>query len=141
MMKKFVNKKKLFQLRNIIGISKPPSVFNEPMLNYAPGSKERQTLLEECAKLKKTPIEIPVVINGKEYRTGNTEVHKMPADHSVKLCTTHKADEKLVKKAIEGSLEAKKKWGKMRMEDRVAIFLRGADLLSTKYRYLLNAGM
>lgn len=139
-MKNFVRKFKVLQKRSIIGVSKPPSVFNEPMLNYGPGSNERKSLLEECAKLRKKHIEIPVIINGKEYKTGNVEVHSMPADHNVKLCTTHKADAKLVQKAIEGALDAKKKWGKVAMEDRIAIFLRAADLLSTKYRNILNSG-
>ena len=41
--------------------------------------------------------------------------------------------------AIEGALAAKKEWEALPWNDRAAIFLKAADLVSGKYRYKLMA--
>ena len=63
----------------------------------------------------------------------------MPHDHAHHLCTYHEADEATVAKAIDGALAAKEKWETLPWNDRAAIFLKAADLVSGKYRYKLLA--
>ena len=63
----------------------------------------------------------------------------MPHDHARHLCAYHEADEATVAKAIDGALAAKEKWESLPWNDRAAIFLKAADLVSGKYRYKLLA--
>ncbi len=112
---------------------------NEPYLSYAPGTKERAALKAELKRLKSQEIEIPAIINGKEVKTGRTADVIMPHDHGHKLGTVHYCGEKEVKQAIEASQEARKKWAEMPWEERVAIFLKAADLITGPWRYTMNA--
>jgi len=112
---------------------------NEPQFSYAPVTKERELLKKAIKDLKSQVIEIPLIIGGKEIRTGNKGKVVCPHDHNHILAEYHKAGEKEVLLAIEESQKAWKEWQKLRYEERISIFLKAADLLSTKYRYLLNA--
>ncbi|MCX8084106.1 MAG: L-glutamate gamma-semialdehyde dehydrogenase [Calditerrivibrio sp.] len=112
---------------------------NEPQYSYAPGTKERELLKSALKELKSQVIDIPLIIGGKEIRTGNIGKVVCPHNHSHVLAEYHKAGEKEVLLAIEESQKAWKEWQKMRYEERISIFLKAADLLSTKYRYILNA--
>ncbi len=112
---------------------------NEPVLGYLPGSAERKKLEEELDRQSKIEIEIPLIIGGKEVRTGNTGKVVMPHKHSHVLATYHKAGEKEVKMAIDASLAAKEEWMTMSWVERASIFFKTAELLSKKYRYQLNA--
>jgi len=116
-----------------------PKPVNEPVFEYREGSKEKKELKEALKSLTGQYIEIPVVIGGKEIKTGNTVEITAPFDHSIALGKYHLAGEKEIKQAIEVSMEARKKWGKMPWYDRAAIFLKAAELMSTKYRALMNA--
>ncbi|NNF27332.1 MAG: L-glutamate gamma-semialdehyde dehydrogenase, partial [Gemmatimonadetes bacterium] len=89
--------------------------------------------------LASSEIEVPVIIGGKEIRTGDTEDIRAPHDHSLKLGTWHKAGEDEVRKAIESTLEAREEWARRPWADRAAIFLKAAELLSTTWRSTLNA--
>jgi len=112
---------------------------NEPVLSYAPGSLERAQLKTELERQSNTTIEIPLIIGGKEVYTGRTGKIVMPHDHGHVLATYHKAGPEETKMAIEAALEAKKDWANMSWIDRASIFLKAAELLSTKYRHLVNA--
>jgi 1-pyrroline-5-carboxylate dehydrogenase len=112
---------------------------NEPVLSYAPNSPERRELVAELEKMSSQQIEIPLIIGGKEIRTGNTGKVVMPHDHNHVLATYHMAGEKEVKMAIEAALEARKKWEKISWIDRASIALRVAELISKKYRAVMNA--
>jgi 1-pyrroline-5-carboxylate dehydrogenase len=112
---------------------------NEPQYSYAPNTKERALLKSALKELKSQVIDIPLIIGGKEIRTGNTEKVVCPHNHHHVLATYHKAGKEEVLLAIEESQKAWEKWQKIRYEERISIFLKAADLLSTKYRYLLNA--
>ena len=116
-----------------------PTPVNEPVLDYAPGSKERELLKNELDRLSQIKIEVPVIIGGKEFKTGNTAEMVCPHDHKHVLGTYHHAGEKEVELAIETAMAAKEKWESMPWHDRAAIFLKAAELISTKYRYILNA--
>ncbi|KAA0259218.1 L-glutamate gamma-semialdehyde dehydrogenase [Deferribacter autotrophicus] len=120
-------------------IVKIPYPENEPVYSYAPGTKERELLKEAINELKSQKIEIPLIIGGKEVRTGKLAKVVCPHDHGHVLAEYHQAGEKEVKMAIEAALEAWKEWQKFRWEERAAIFLKAAELLAGKYRYILNA--
>lgn len=82
---------------------------------------------------------MPIIVNGEEIRTGSLAKQPMPHDHKRHLCTYHEADPATVAKAIDGALAAKASWESMPWNDRAAIFLKAADLVSGKYRYKLMA--
>jgi 1-pyrroline-5-carboxylate dehydrogenase len=112
---------------------------NEPVLSYKPGSEERRLLEKELAEQKSKVIDIPLIIGGKEIRTGNTGSIVMPSDHNHVLATYHKAGEKEVAMAIEAALAAKEAWLTLAWMERAAIMAKAAELVSKKYRYLINA--
>ena len=117
-------------------ISKP---INEPILSYKKGSEERMLLDDQLEKMYNEEIEIPLVIGGKEIRTGITEKIAMPTENGHVLATYHKAGKEETKMAIEASLEAKKEWEDLPWLDRASIMMKAAELISVKYRYILNS--
>jgi 1-pyrroline-5-carboxylate dehydrogenase len=112
---------------------------NEPVLSYKPGSEERSLLEEELLLQKNSIIDIPLIIGGKEIRTGNTGTIVMPSDHKHILATYHKAGEKEVTMAIKAALQAKDEWMNLSWMERASIMARAAELISRKYRYRINA--
>ncbi|KAI0682624.1 delta-1-pyrroline-5-carboxylate dehydrogenase [Earliella scabrosa] len=119
---------------------KVPAIDNEPMRSYGPGSPERKALVEAITQMQQElPFEVPCVVNGKPVKTGKLAKQPIPAEHAKHLCTYHEADEATVASAIEGALAAKKEWEAMPWNDRAAIFLKAADLVSGNYRYKLMA--
>ena len=116
----------------------PPPV-NEPVRSYAPGSPERASLKARLAAMAAETIEIPLVIGGKDIRTGSTERSVMPHDHAHTLATYHKASEQHVVQAIEAARAAHQEWSRWAFEDRAAVFLKAAELLTTSWRDTLNA--
>ncbi|KAF8312625.1 delta-1-pyrroline-5-carboxylate dehydrogenase [Clavulina sp. PMI_390] len=119
---------------------KVPAIDNEPMRAYAPGSPERLGLEAALEKMKaQMPFEVPCVVNGKEIKTGNLAKQLVPADHAKHLCSYHEADPATVSLAIDGALAGKEAWESLPWNDRAAIFLKAADLISGKYRYELMA--
>ncbi len=123
----------------INAIYKFPKPENEPVKSYAPGSTERKELKEKLEELKSQTIDIPLIIGGKEIRTGNTGKVVMPHNHNHVLATYHKAGTEEVKAAINSALEARKKWSEMPWIERASINMKIAELLATKYRSLINA--
>jgi 1-pyrroline-5-carboxylate dehydrogenase len=118
---------------------KVPQALNEPVYNYEVGSINRQLLKDAIKKIKSDKIEIPLIIGGKEYKTSNkVEIHS-PHDHSELLGYYYKASKDEIALAINESLKAAKIWSKFDFSERAAIFLKAAELLSTKYRYIINA--
>jgi len=121
------------------GIFSVPVPSNEPVLDYAPGSKERELLEKELKRQSQIQVEVPVIIGGMEFKTGKTINIVCPHDHKHILGTCHLAGDNEVKLAIKTALKAQEKWESMQWQDRAAIFLKAAELISTKYRYILNA--
>ncbi|KAF5333143.1 hypothetical protein D9611_002810 [Ephemerocybe angulata] len=114
---------------------KAPAIDNEPMRGYGIGSPERAGLQAALLEMEQQlPFEVPCII-----RTGKLAKQPLPHDHANHLCTYHEADEATVAAAIEGALAAKAGWESMPWNDRAAIFLKAADLVSGKYRYKLLA--
>lgn len=111
---------------------------NERTLNYAPGSAEKTVLKEQLKRMRETEIEIPLIIGGREIRTGNTEKCIIPHDRHRVLAIYHKAGEKEVQTAIESALKAKSQWENMPWEHRASIFLKAAEMASGPWRPVLN---
>jgi len=112
---------------------------NEPVLTYAPGSSEKTALKAALAELRSQETEIPLIIGGREIRTGQMGDCRPPHDHAHLLGRYHKADAEQVNAAITAALAARKDWAAMAWQDRAAIFLKAADLLAGPYRQVLNA--
>ncbi len=111
---------------------------NEPVLTYAPGTAERENLKQTLDILKKETADVPMYIDGKEIRTGKKVALHPPHEISHILGHFHQGDESHVTMAIEAALHAKQAWADMSWENRANIFLKAADLLATKYRFLIN---
>jgi len=112
---------------------------NEPVKSYAPGTPERAELKKRLAEMSGTQIEIPIIIGGKEVKTGKMGECRMPHKHSHLLGTFHKASAEQVEQAIAAAREARKDWANRPWQERAAVFLRAADLLAGPYRQTLNA--
>ncbi|MEI6885889.1 MAG: aldehyde dehydrogenase family protein, partial [Bacteroidota bacterium] len=112
---------------------------NEHTLNYAPGCRERKILNEEIDRMSSEVLDIPLIIGGKEVRTGKTSKVVMPHDHQHVLANFHLAGEKEVGMAIEAALKAHKEWEAISWVERVSITLKAAELIATKYRQWINA--
>lgn len=116
-----------------------PVPVNEPINSYAPGTPERKALKDKLSAMSAERIEIPLVIGGKEVRTGDTGTQVMPHKHAHVLATWHKAGAKEVEQAIKAAAEARREWASWNFEDRAAVFLRAADLMATTWRSAIGA--
>ncbi|MBM3780140.1 MAG: L-glutamate gamma-semialdehyde dehydrogenase [Acidobacteria bacterium] len=112
---------------------------NDPNLTYRPGSPERAELKARLAAMAGEVIDIPIIIGGREIRTGDTGTVVMPHDHAHVLATWHKATPALAAEAAASALEARREWASWSFDDRAAVFLRAAELLTTTWRSTLNA--
>ena len=112
---------------------------NEPVKSYSPGSRDRKDLQTELDTLSAVEADIPLIIGGKEVRTGDTEKIIMPHDHQHVLGHYHKAGPAEVKMAIEASQKAHKEWESFSWVERLSVTLKIAELISKKYRARLNA--
>lgn len=112
---------------------------NEPILGYLKGSPERLLLDKELKRQSETVVEIPLIIGGKEIRTGNLGEIRMPHDHNKVIATYHKAGKAEVEMAIRAALEAKKTWANTTWTIRASILLKTAELISSRYRPVLSA--
>jgi 1-pyrroline-5-carboxylate dehydrogenase len=121
------------------GIFTIPEPKNEPVYGYAPGSKERELLKKAIQELKSKELDIPMFIGGEEVRTGNRKRIAPPHELSHTLGYYHKGGREEVERAIRAALNAKELWENMSWEHRASIFLKAAELISSKYRYELNA--
>ncbi|HEY4110740.1 L-glutamate gamma-semialdehyde dehydrogenase [Puia sp.] len=121
-----------------IGYFQYPAPGNEPVLNYAPGSKEKETLKKALNELKSVEHDIPMYIGANEVRTGKKIALRPPHETAHTLGHFHEGDESHVQQAIDAALQAKAKWAGLSWEDRAAIFLKAADLIATKYRPYMN---
>lgn len=121
-----------------LGYFSYPLPVNEPVLNYAPGSKEKEVLKKTLAELKKKQEDIPMYIGDKKVRTGKKISLHPPHEKDHVLGYFHEGDEKHVQQAINAALKAKASWAATSWENRANIFLKAADLISTKYRSYMN---
>lgn len=121
------------------GFFEVPVAINEPVKSYAPGSPEREEVLNSYKELYNSKINVPIYINGEKIETGNTKPMSPPHDHQHILGEYHLAEKSHIDSAISTALEARKKWSKMPWEHRAAIFLKAAELIQGPYRSKINA--
>lgn len=117
-----------------------PVPVNEPVKSYAPGSPERAQLQAAYAQLhQQNPIDIPLYIGSERIFTHDKRQVTSPQEHAHVLANYCYGDATHAKAAIDAALEARKKWSRMPWQDRVAIFLKAADLLAGPWRMRMNA--
>jgi 1-pyrroline-5-carboxylate dehydrogenase len=126
-------------LAGFSGTRRVPPPVNEPVKSYAPGSPEKLALKARLASMAKERVEIPIIIGGKEIHSGDLAQSVMPHDHQHVLADFHKATPEHVRQAIAASKRAGVDWANWAWEDRAAVFLRAAELLTTTWRQTINA--
>jgi len=112
---------------------------NEATLSYGPGSPERRRISAALSELRGQEIEIPLIIGGCEVRTGRTAVCTVPHDHRHRLAVYHQAGPRETAMAVEAARDAAVAWASMAWADRLAIFLKAADLIAGSRRMRINA--
>ena len=118
--------------------AKIPTPVNEPVFSYAPGSRERGELKQALKDLSGRQIEIPIVIGGKEIRSGKTINAVMPHCHRHVLAKVHQAGPEDIHNAVNAAREAWREWSRWTLAERAAVFLKAADLLATRWRAMVN---
>jgi 1-pyrroline-5-carboxylate dehydrogenase len=116
-----------------------PAVVNEPVKSYAPGSPERASIKTKLESMARQRIDLPLIIGGRETRTGTLQPCVMPHRHEHVLADAHMAGKGDIAFAIYQALQARAVWSTMPWQERAGVFLRAADLLSGPYRDTLNA--
>src|SRR3954469_9096219 len=126
-------------LAGFAGTRRVPPPVNEPVRSYAPGSAEKQALKARLASMANERVDIPIIIGGEEIRTGDLAQSVMPHAHRHVLADYHRATTQHVEQAIAASKAAATEWANWAWEDRAAVFLRAAELLTTTWRSTVNA--
>ncbi len=121
------------------GIRRVPPPVNDPVRSYAPGSTEKAELKARLKAMAGERMEIPLLIGGKEVRSGDKAQAVMPHDHRHVLADWHKASREHVQQAIDAARAAHHEWSRWPWEDRAAVILKAAELLATSWRSTLNA--
>ena len=121
------------------GFFKVPVAVNEPVLSYAPGSKERENVLKAYKSMYNSTIEVPMYIDGKNIKTGQTQTMSPPHDHKHIIGTYHTANQADIELAISSALKARESWSQLPWEQRAGIFLKAAELIAGPYRAKINA--
>jgi len=121
------------------GAFQVPVPVNEPVMGFAPGSPERESITKRLTEMAATQVEVPLIIGGEEVFSGNTKDMVMPHDHGHVLGKFHQATPENVKQAIDAATAARNDWIEMPWEERAAIFLRCGEMLATTWRDTLNA--
>jgi 1-pyrroline-5-carboxylate dehydrogenase len=120
-------------------MSNVPSVRNEPILTYAPGSPEREDIRQALAHLRGEQPEIPLVIGGRERLTNDVRSQREPQLRERTCATWHAAGPAEASDAIEAALAARREWSSWPLAERSAVLLRAADLLAGPWRARVNA--
>ncbi|MEZ4947286.1 MAG: L-glutamate gamma-semialdehyde dehydrogenase [Cyclobacteriaceae bacterium] len=121
------------------GFYNVPAPKNEPIISYAPGTKERALLKKALEEARANKADIPMYIGADEVRTGKTISISPPHDHKHVLGHFHEGDKSHVEQAISAAMAAKDLWANLSWEHRAGIFLKAADLIAGPYRHKINA--
>jgi 1-pyrroline-5-carboxylate dehydrogenase len=121
-------------------ITNVPLPANEPVNDYAPGSGVRTRLIAALADVADNPIDLPHVIGGKHTMGNGRHIDVVqPHRHSARLGTMTNAEHADASAAIEAAMAAKNDWAALPFDERAAVFLRAADLLSGPWRAKMAA--
>ena len=112
---------------------------NEPVRVYAPGSPEKKSLKRRLREMLGETVEIPLIIGGREVRTGDTAQAVCPHDHGHVLATYHQAGAAEVEIAATAAKQAWRDWSETSWEMRAGVILRAAELLAGPWRDTVNA--
>jgi 1-pyrroline-5-carboxylate dehydrogenase len=121
------------------GFFQVPTAFNEPIKGYAPGTPEREEVLQQYKAYFNGNVDVPLYIGSEEIKTGNTKPMSPPHDHKHIVGHYHIAEKKHIIKAISNALDSRNAWANLTWEQRAAIFLKAAELLAGPYRAKINA--
>jgi 1-pyrroline-5-carboxylate dehydrogenase len=121
------------------GIFNVPIATNEPVQSYEPGSAELEELMQTYNEMNNSKIDVPLYIGGEEITTNNKKDITSPHDHQHILGQYSMGDKEHVEQAINNALAAKEKWANLPWNQRVAIFLKAAELLTGPFRAKINA--
>lgn len=112
---------------------------NERILDFSPGSEEREMVQKEMDEILRNYREISVVVGGRRIKTDDTRECTLPHDKNKSIGKYHKATKEIADLAVEKAMEAREKWAEMPREHRLSVFIKAAELLSKKYRYRADA--
>lgn len=103
---------------------------NESVRSFEPGSSERAELDAEIQEMAKTPLDIPLLIAGKEIRTGKLHEIRAPFDQSLLLGHWHEAGANEAAMAADAAAKAYSQWSTTAFQERAAVFRKAAALIS-----------
>jgi len=121
------------------GVRRVPQPVNEPNHTYAPGTPQRAELKARLKSMAAEKIDIPIIIGGREIRTGRLEKSVMPHDHGHVLAEYHLAGPEHIQQAVAAAAAARREWAAWPWEDRAGVLLRAAELLASTWRPTINA--
>ena len=121
-------------------VTNVPQPVNEPVHDYAPGSRERDALIARLEQMAAEQVELTMSIDGEHQMGGGEPIDVVqPHNHKAQLGTLRDATADDVRRAVAAAKAAAPEWQHMSFDDRAAIFLKAADLLSGPWRITLNA--
>lgn len=117
-----------------------PAPYNEPVLDYAPGSGERAALEVALAEMAATPVELPHIIGGERVTGSGKEIEVVqPHAHREVLGTLRAGTKQDAAAAVDAALAGGAAWRAMSFEDRASVFLKAAELLTGPWRARMSA--
>jgi 1-pyrroline-5-carboxylate dehydrogenase len=116
-----------------------PKAWNETVKSYAPGTPERAEIKSMLSQLRAEVKDIPMIIGGMRVKSEKQRSIHPPHDFKHLLGYYYESDASHVTSAIDAALAARPSWQALEWQDRAAIFLRAADLVSGPFRAKINA--
>src|ERR687889_1429116 len=121
-------------------VTQVPTPINEPVRSFAPGSAERSGLEAVLKQQAGEHVELTMNIGGKERMGAGEPIDVVqPLLKDAVLGTVNNATADDARDAVEAARAAAPEWRRLSYDDRAAIFLKAAELLSGPWRNTLAA--